>query len=175
MQKQLDSNRKPHLNVSTPSDTMHGYDWFEMWYQDVPGYNIRSNLLFTMNLEPDGNLYSYKNTSFFPIDGQGYGNQGNSHNYWFTFEIHSYFTFTGNEYFNITADDDYWLFLDNKLVLDLGGIHSAVSKTLYLNTLGLTSGKTYNFDFFFAERHTTQSNLVLFTNITFTVLSLFYC
>jgi hypothetical protein len=34
-----------------------------------------------------------------------------------------------------------------------------------LDTLGLTVGDTYDFDFFFAERHTTQSNLVIQTSI----------
>jgi hypothetical protein len=34
-----------------------------------------------------------------------------------------------------------------------------------LNTLGLTVGNTYAFDFFFAERHTTESVLRIETSI----------
>lgn len=59
---------------------------------------------------------------------------------------------------HVHGDDDVWVFFDHKLGIDLGGHAAQKSQTVNLDTLmaGKTSGD-YSFDFFFAERHTTQS------------------
>jgi hypothetical protein len=44
---------------------------------------------------------------------------------------------------------------------------AAATASILLDTPGLTAGNDYAFDFFFAERHTTESNLVLNTSIQF--------
>jgi len=116
--------------------------------------------------DTDGDgIYTYNNPSFFPIDNMLIGNEGRSHNYHFTFEIHSKFTYQQGQVFTFTGDDDLWVFINNHLEIDLGGIHGAMSKTVNLDDLGLTPGTTYNFDIFFAERHTTESNFMIETSI----------
>jgi len=40
-----------------------------------------------------------------------------------------------------------------------------MSQSVNLDTLGLTTGTTYGFDLFFAERHLTQSNFTITTSI----------
>jgi len=60
------------------------------------------------------------------------------------------------------------VFIDNKLVVDLGGIHDIGTQNVALDTLNLTDGTTYPLDFFFAERHYGASNFVLSTSIAFT-------
>ena len=67
--------------------------------------------------------------------------------------------------FSFDGDDDLWVFINDELVVDLGGVHPAVSGSVDLDTLGLTIGETYDFDLFFAERHTTQSNFRIDTSI----------
>jgi fibro-slime domain-containing protein len=64
-----------------------------------------------------------------------------------------------------TGDDDLWVFINNRLVIDLGGVHGPESASVNLDTLGLTAGNTYNFDLFFAERHTSGSNFRVETSI----------
>ncbi len=141
---------------------------FQAWYDDVPGTNFPINQVITFTETVPGNgLYQFSNSSFFPIDGQGFGNEGNPHNYHFTMEMRTSFTYQAGQTFSFTGDDDLWVFINGKLVIDLGGIHGAESASVNLDTLGLTAGQTYSFDLFFAERHTTESNFKATTSIVF--------
>ena len=140
---------------------------FDDWYHDVSGTNLSDQYTITLDngLPASGGIYTYASNSFFPIDGQLLGNEGRSHNYHFTFELHSDFTYQGGETFTFTGDDDLWVFINGQLVIDLGGVHSALSQSVSLDSLGLTLGSDYDFDLFFAERHTTESNFRIDTSI----------
>jgi fibro-slime domain-containing protein len=67
---------------------------------------------------------------------------------------------------NVTADDDLWIFINGALALDLGGTHPPTGASINFDTLGLSAGELYTIDLFFAERHTTQSELSIATNVT---------
>lgn len=163
----LGPDGKPVYN-NPVSTVFSGATNFNQWYNDTAGVNlnIATSLLLTETFAGSG-IYQYTNSAYFPIDGQGWGNQGQSHNYHFTMELHTTFTYAAGQTFSFTGDDDVWVFINDKLVVDLGGIHAAQSGGVNLDTLGLTAGQTYDFDFFFAERHTTDSNLKIQTSIAF--------
>ena len=57
------------------------------------------------------------------------------------------------------------VYIDNKLVINLGGIHGVETKNVLIDSLGLTKGKTYPLDFFYAERHVVASNLLITTTL----------
>jgi fibro-slime domain-containing protein len=137
---------------------------FDQWYRDVAGINVSTayDLVLT-ETAPGSGVYNFESSSFFPIDGQLLGNQDRPHNYHFTLELHSLFTYQAGQTFSFTGDDDLWLFINEQLVVDLGGVHSAVTGSVDLDTLGLVEGQDYGFDLFFAERHTTESNFKMTT------------
>ncbi len=156
-------------------------DSFNQWFRNVEGVN--QSIQHTIVLEdPDGDgVYRFERSkhngkSFFPLDGQLWGNEGNKHNYHFTYEIHTKFTYTdpsGRDamVFSFSGDDDVWVFINKQLVVDLGGVHSEVYGSVNVDQIaeqiGLEPGNTYDFDFFFAERHLVESNFTIETSIQF--------
>lgn len=168
VQATLGVDGKPVFNSPSAPGTFSTAANFDQWYRDTSGVNqtIAGTLTLTETFAGSG-IYGYTDSNYFPINGQGWGNQGNGNNYHFTMELHTSFTYQTGQVFNFTGDDDVWVFINDQLVIDLGGIHGAASAGVNLDTLGLVAGSTYDFDFFFAERHTVASSLTIQTSIAF--------
>ncbi|MCA9705069.1 MAG: fibro-slime domain-containing protein [Myxococcales bacterium] len=139
-------------------------DTFAQWYHDVPGTNMSFPIELVLIDEGNGE-YSYDSNAFFPIDGMGFGDEGNPHNFHFTTEVHTSFTYQGGEIFTFRGDDDLWMFVGGQLAIDLGGLHPALEASVEMDTLGLVVGQTYPMDIFHAERHTSESNFRIVTTI----------
>ncbi len=163
----LGPDKKPVYAGVNGNPTTTGQANFDMWYRDTPGVNQPFPL--DIPLTNEGGLFIYDNSEFFPLDGQGFGDEGNPHNYHFTYEIHTEFAYEGGEVFKFRGDDDVWVFINGKLVIDLGGVHGPMEQTIDLDafaaTAGITPGGVYPLDFFFAERHTSESNFRIETTI----------
>ena len=147
---------------------------FRQWFRDTSGVNVSRQLAVTLRRQAGTNVYTFDASSdpayqarhgFFPINGELFGNSGGggyaNTNYHFTYELETEFVYEAGrgQTFKFTGDDDVWVFIDGKLVIDVGGIHSAVSQVVELDRLNwLANGQSYKLKFFFAERHRTDSN-----------------
>ena len=170
VQDTLGADGKPQLSQNFRRGFIEGADSFRQWYESVPGVN--QPFLLAVYLEPNGDNFSFESHDFFPLDGAGFGNQGQNHNFSFTFELHTRFRYGGGEVFRFSGDDDLWVFINGRLAIDLGGVHSAEEQDINLdaqaNRLGIEPGGEYTLDFFQAERHATESNFQIDTTLEFT-------
>ncbi len=156
---------------------------FSDWYNDK-GQDVNRSYLVELPFAVDtAGLLTFGSRSFFPLDDTAgltctdnppedpFGKETERHNFAFTTEFHLAFTYQEGEgqEFRVTGDDDVWVFVNDSLVIDLGGVHPPQSGKVQLDQLPegfLTDGEDYFIDFFHAERHTKQSTLLLKTNCT---------
>jgi fibro-slime domain-containing protein/RHS repeat-associated protein len=177
--------------------TTHGESWFYHWYHDTE-YNLTTTINLETTYDESTGRYEFRDDHFFPIDDALFDSSGSNmyqcdanpkhyHNFHFTLELHTKFYYDGfdRDVKIYKADDDLWMYIDNKLIVDIGGVHSPEARYLKIENGGirfyededctipdsnwidvnLVSGNTYNFDLFYAERHTVKSHLEFSTTL----------
>ncbi|MEO7777622.1 MAG: chitobiase/beta-hexosaminidase C-terminal domain-containing protein, partial [Fibrobacteria bacterium] len=158
---------------------------FGDWYNDKPAVNrsFYTDLVLTRNAQ---GIYTFNDDNFLPLNlGAGWQKfkpgdldpfgplvSVTPGDVWgFTMELHTAFTYVAGQkqVFSFKGDDDVWVFINDKLAIDLGGLHSQLTSTVNLDAqaaaLGLVDGGSYPLDFFFAERHSTGSHCQITTSL----------
>lgn len=171
---------KPKRN---PNSSARNAEELESWYETITFEDGTTNeTCVDIELKKgDDGLWEYDSDwigGFFLIDD--FDNPNNikyedsrevEHNFHFTMEMHLQFIYHEGAglAFYFRGDDDVWIFVNNTLAIDLGGLHERAADTLLLdrekNRLGLVDGQTYTMDIFYAERNPVGANFLLRTSM----------
>ena len=120
----------------------------------------------TKVIDKNGDQRATAGSNFFPLDGvpRSENSDDGNHNYFFgmrydvTFKIGDY---VGPLNYTFSGDDDLWVVLDGKhIVIDLGGIHQAATKTVNLKPYveGEDKEKEHTLTILYMERGAYESN-----------------
>jgi fibro-slime domain-containing protein len=173
-QKKMGSGADTDTTIFTFGDQSWVYKQDSIWF--VKECNVSQIINYPPSYTHTFPTGEYK---FMPLKNRGFGYDASLFftkgynscvdkcNFSFTMEIHRKFTYKPNQTFFFRGDDDVWAYINNHLVIDLGGTHTKDSETVNLDTLhpALVSGQKYWFDFFYCERCVGTSNIYISTNM----------
>ena len=120
----------------------------------------------TLTRDVDG-IYEFLENGFHPIDDMLFGNEGQPHNNYLTYSIAAEFTYEecGGQFVEFHGGDGAWVFINNRLVLDLGGVSAVSNQFVELDRLGLKDGVAYDMHLFYADRSSINAVFRLRTNL----------
>lgn len=149
----------------SPGGAITSGSTFEQWFNDAIGVNASRSHSIVMR-DTTGMYEFDSGGGFFPIDGKMYGDEGDPHNYYFTYEVNASFTYQGcaEQVIWFQGSDDCWIYIDDKLVIDLGGVQAETGQVVEIDRLRLEPGKTYSFRLFYAHRHAGAPQFNIRTN-----------
>ena len=156
----LDDDDEVLFNVNQPGIFTQGNSVGKTMYPDFKlrfeqnGYDYK----LTQVEDKYGKRLSGAGSNFYPLNGvatrtEDTFNGGGATNHFFGMRYDVSFTvgdYLGEMSYHFKGDDDLWVLLDGEVIIDLGGIHQAIERTVSLNNLPQITNADKN-----AEHHLT--------------------
>ena len=135
----------------------------EFWPMDDADSSARTDANWGAYGSP-GSFYGYKEGSLGTVNSAEFpdGDNGYAHNWFFGMNFALSFNlekdYEGPLEYYFFGDDDLWVFLDNRLICDIGGVHSSVGEYVDLRDyLPIGSEGQHTLSFFYTERGASGS------------------
>ncbi|MBR3256616.1 hypothetical protein IKG10_03065 [Candidatus Saccharibacteria bacterium] len=112
------------------------------WFSNIEGKSQSYTGQIQLKYNRENATFSYNNDKFYPLDDAKFSandsvnNDGHNHLFTMSFAVPFTPTASGEEQFTIEADDDTFVFVGDRLALDLGGIHEPVKGQFLINKDG---------------------------------------
>lgn len=146
------ANRDVFTTNVTGHDPVQYTDNFYRWFHEtsVSKHYSGEATFHKVASDSSSNIYTFGRDGTFPLDDVDFSKDDSAtkqgHNYHFTshLSIPIKISADGKEKFEFSGDDDVWVFLDNQLVLDIGGLHEKLSGSFTINTNGTLTTTVQN-------------------------------
>ena len=170
VQAQLGSDGKPAF-LPVAGITSTSMTTFPQWWNTLSPINAPTVYSISLSnaFQTDSRVHNFFSSAFYPI-----GDHSN-----FTYEVHTYMSFLPGASLTFKSSGDLWVFIDGRLVVDLGGIHGLETATIALDGLVDVGGQplpppatgtvTRQVDLFYAHRssqHVPQLGIQLLPAVT---------
>lgn len=141
---------------------------FAHWFSDSPGINTVD--AYQLVMEKKGPDYEFSATGWDPINGEGYGNEGSAANRNFTLDLQGLFL---NEncsgmFIEVETGMDCWVFIDDVMVIDLGGATGNHVQRIELDRIGLASDTWHRVRLLIAQRVDGSQDFTMTTSLPLT-------
>ena len=122
-----------------------------------------------LNVTWDGDGWSWSCPNDAPQGWTTFNSEIEKRNHHFCTESHANFRFRKGLKFSVSGNDDIWVFVDNKLAIDIGGTHLAAPGHVDMDKFLPNGeiGKSYDIDIYTCNRRAASSDLRINANFTF--------
>jgi len=142
---------------------------FAAWFSETPDISAVDEIQLLLADDGSGN-YQMSTTSWEPINDELLGNEDGEVNRNFTVDVSSIFFNRDcqSKYIEVETSMDCWVFIDDIMVIDLGGTTGNARQRIDLDRLGLADNTWHRVRFFIAQRLDGPQDLFISTSLPLT-------